>query len=181
MKTATVKDVMSWKPCKEYTEAVIAKLFDGRESMTVLDALELKIPIKRIFWIVLREELIPSEILHEFACRCADRALGKVKNPDEKSLNAPIAKRKWLKGEITDEELSKAKSAALATAMPAALATIWVAEGLEAWDLAMSVARAATWAAEKSAEKSATLSATWAARAEKEEQQWQLAELKKII
>jgi hypothetical protein len=53
-----------------------------------------------------------SDILHEFACRCAEDALRKCGIKDKHSWAAIEAKRKWLRGEIADKELSAAWSAA---------------------------------------------------------------------
>jgi len=51
-------------------------------------------------------------ILHEFACQVAEIALLKIENPDPHSLAAIEAKRKWMRGEISDEELAAARYAA---------------------------------------------------------------------
>jgi hypothetical protein len=57
-----------------------------------------------------------EHILHEFACREAEDALAIIKNPDQRSIDTIQAKRDWLKGKITDDELkavySNASSAA---------------------------------------------------------------------
>ena len=59
-------------------------------------------------------------ILHEFACRVAEIALSKVTNPDPRSLAAIKAKRKWMKGKISDKDLDAALSAAESAALSAA-------------------------------------------------------------
>ena len=64
-------------------------------------------------------------ILHEFACMVAEIALSKVVNPDPRSLAAVEAKRKWMKGEISDKELDAARCAARSAAESAA----WSAAG----------------------------------------------------
>ena len=51
-------------------------------------------------------------MLHEFACRCAERALTSAKATDERSWTAIKVKRLWLKGEATDAELAAARAAA---------------------------------------------------------------------
>ncbi len=62
-----------------------------------------------------------TDYLHEFACLSAEWALNKfVKNPDPRSLAAIQAKRDWLKGKITDQELAAAYSAANSAAYSAA-------------------------------------------------------------
>ena len=53
-----------------------------------------------------------TQVLHEFACDEAERALELAGNPDPRSLKAIETKRKWLKGEATDDELAAAWAAA---------------------------------------------------------------------
>jgi len=48
--------------------------------------------------------------------------LSKVTNPDPRSLAAIKAKRKWMKGKISDKDLDAAESAAWAAARSAAWA-----------------------------------------------------------
>lgn len=55
---------------------------------------------------------IDPRILNEFAFRCAERALGVIDAPDPRSLAAIKAKRAWVQGAITDEELQAAREAA---------------------------------------------------------------------
>jgi len=112
MKTATINDVMSWTSCSRYTKKATAKLFAGRENVTALNILELDIPAEDKLWIVLREEMLDANILHEFACRCAEEALKLIYNPDPRSIAAIEAKRAWLRGEITDNELAIARASA---------------------------------------------------------------------
>ena len=147
MNKVTIENVMSWHPCAEYTKERITELFSGRESLTVLDIIELDIPAEDRLWAVLREELIPTNILHEFACRCAEEALKSIENPDKRSIAAIEAKRKWIKGEITKVELDAAGKAAWAAA-----------EGAAAWAAAegaavLAAARAAAEGAAAGAEQ----------------------------
>ena len=88
---------------------------------TALDILRLnRIQAADRLWAVLREEFIPEDILHEFACRCAEKAMALVRNPDPRSIAAIEAKRKWVRGEITSDELAAAQAAAWAAARDAA-------------------------------------------------------------
>ena len=113
-----------------------------------------------------------TQLLHEFACRCAEDALALVAQPDARSVEAIAAKRKWLKGEITDEELDAASAAAW-DASDVALAA---AAGAAAWDAASAAAsaaardaaRAASWAAAEAAWAAAE-AARAAARAKQNE------------
>ena len=53
-----------------------------------------------------------TNVLHEMACWSVERSLKRIKNPDPRSIAAIEAKRKWMRGEITDKELAAAKDAA---------------------------------------------------------------------
>lgn len=150
MRTVTVDKVMSWVPCREYTRNRITKLFAGREALSALNVLELDIPASDKLWAVLREEMLSAEALYEFACRVAEHALMKARKegrePDLRSWAAIAAKRKWLRGEITNDELDAARDAARAAAR----------------DAARDAARAAAWDAARAAARDAARDAAWA-------------------
>jgi len=96
-----------------YDEERLRKIAGDKQDWSALDILNLPdVPDKDKLFAVLRVELIDEPILHEFACRCAERALSKIENPDPRSVAAIAAKRAWLKGEITDDELLAARVAA---------------------------------------------------------------------
>ncbi len=129
MKTVTVEQFKSFRPCWLETAegrerfACIAAI---RTEWTALDVLNLPdVSAGDKLWSVLREEFIEAPILHEFACRCAEYALSFVESPDPRSIAAIEAKRKWLRGEITDAELDSAwddaRDAAKAAASDAAM------------------------------------------------------------
>ena len=125
MRTVTVEQFLAFNPC--YGEERIRRIAERtvKTEFTALDILAIpRIPNEDRLWAVLREELIDAPILHEFACRCAERALAMVDNPDPRSVTAIEAKRAWLRGEITDNELAAASAAARAAAWDAA----WDAE-----------------------------------------------------
>ena len=99
-------------------------------------------------------------ILHEAACIFAEGALRVAKITDPRSW-APIeAKRKWLRGEITDNELAAAWDAASDAAWDAA----WDAASDAARDAAWAAARAAAWDAAWAAAWDAAWDAAWAAQ-----------------
>jgi len=100
-----------------------------------------------------------TNVLHEFACRCAETALLHVDNPDQRSIDAIEAKRKWLRGEITDEELAAAWDAARTAAWDAARAADGAADGPAAW----AASRAAPRDAPCGAARTAACAAAWAA------------------
>ena len=73
-----------------------------------------------------------TNILHEFACWCAEQALTREREagrePDARSWAAVEAKRRWLKGEITGDELSAARDAACSAAWDVAWYAAWDAQ-----------------------------------------------------
>ena len=104
-----------------------------------------------------------TRTLHEFAIWCAEQALGLIKNPDPRSLEALEVKRLWLDGEATDDELAAARAAAWNAAWDAARAAAWAA--------ARAAARAASSAAARDAARAASSAAARAAaRAAQNEQ-----------
>jgi hypothetical protein len=166
MKTVTYEQFLAFRPC--YSEERLKKIAGCKQHWSALDILKLDgIPAHDRLWAVLREELIDAPILHEFACRCAENALKLIDNPDPRSVAAIEAKRKWLRGEITDEELAAARDAARAAAWAAA----WAAACDAACDAARDAARAAACdaardaarAAARDAARAAAWAAAWAA------------------
>ena len=137
MKTVTVEQFKKFRPCWLETaegREKFARIAAIKNEWTALDVLNLPdVLAEDKLWSVLREEFIDAPILHEFACRCAEYALSFVASPDPRSIAAIEAKRKWLRGEITDAELAAAWDAARAAASDAA--------GDAAWDAAMYAAR----------------------------------------
>ena len=115
MKTVTIEQFMAFEPC--YAEDKVRELAGDKTEWTALEVLRLEqVPSSDRLWAVLREDFIEAEILHEFACRCAEKALTLVDNPDQRSIDAIAAKRAWMRGEITDEQLDAARSAARSAA-----------------------------------------------------------------
>ena len=147
MKTVTPEQFKEFGPCwletaagrKRYTRVAAM-----RDEWSALDVLALDgVSNKDKLWAVLREEFIDAPVLHEYACRCAEYALTFVREPDSRSIAAIEAKRKWLRGEISNDDLTAAWAAArAAAACDAANAAAWAA-----WDAAQFAARAAAWAA----------------------------------
>ena len=82
-----------------------------------------------------------STILHEFACQCAEDALALVDKPDDRSIAAIQAKRDWLKGLISDQELAAARAAARDAAWAARDATREAATGCQDRRLAIMVTK----------------------------------------
>ena len=76
-----------------------------------------------------------TNVLHEFACVCAETALLIANVDDPRCWQAIEAKRAWLRGEIGAAQLAAARDATRAAA--------WAAAGNAAWDAARAAARAA--------------------------------------
>lgn len=144
MKTVTPEQFKEFGPCWLETAAgrkKYARVAAMRDEWSALDVLALDgVSNEDKLWAVLREEFIDAPVLHEYACRCAEYALTFVSKPDSRSVAAIEAKRKWLRGEISNDDLTAARDAAWAAAWVAAAAA-WVA----ARDAAWAAARAAAW------------------------------------
>ena len=135
MKTVTYEQFLEFKPCwlGDGRAEKLAKIGARKKEWTAVDILKLRgVSIEDKFWAVLREEFIEAPVLHEFACRCAERALTSAKATDERSWTAIKVKRLWLKGEATDAELAAAWGAA-GDAAWAARAAARAAAGGAAW------------------------------------------------
>ena len=61
---------------------------------------------RKVLWMFSCERL-----LHEFACKCAERALRKAKVEDHRCWAAIETKRAWLDGKVGDDVLAAARAA----------------------------------------------------------------------
>ena len=108
-----------------------------------------------------------TELLHEFACLCAEDALALIDNPDPRSVAAIAAKRRWLEGDISDDELDTARAAAdeaaAWTADDAARAAAWAANAAAWWAVVAASRRAVAWVASRDAADAAAWAAARAA------------------
>jgi hypothetical protein len=135
MKKVTIEDVMSWYPCSRYPRERIKKLMGRKKYVTLNDIWKAKLDNEEDYlWLVLREEFITEHNLHKIAIYAAKLVLPifEEKYPDDKRPRQAIeAKKKWLKGKISNEELKKARydarDAARAAVSDAARAAIWAA------------------------------------------------------
>ena len=148
----TLDKFLSFNPCWRNSEKGRRRLrYYARKVGGSADALEIlalrRIPAEDRLWAVLREKFIPTPILHEFACRCAEDALSRIDNPDPRSINAIVVKRRWIAGEATDEELAAAEADAWAAARTARAARAAWAAAWAAAEAAAETAWAAAWAA----------------------------------
>ena len=120
-------------------------------SGTTLEFMDLEhISDKDRLWVGLRPEIIPEKKLHLLGCQYAEDVLHifEKEYPDDESPRLAIeAKRKWVNGEISDDELVSARASASAWASESALtwALTWASES--AW--------ASAWASESAIKKQA--------------------------
>ena len=75
MKNISVDDVMRFGPCDPYDRGRVEELFAGRERVSALDILGADIPARDRLWVVLHEELVPAQVLNEFAHWCEEGLL----------------------------------------------------------------------------------------------------------
>jgi len=130
MKKITVREIMKFGPCDRYNVFTVFKLI--KFGKTPLEILDLPISKSDKFWLLLRSDYIPIKQLHILACDFAQEVA--YLNPDPRVQAAIDAKRLWIDGKITDEELKKAADAAAYAAWSAA-------------DAAADATRAAAYAA----------------------------------
>ena len=163
MKTVTPEQFKEFGPCWLETAAGrqrYARVAAMRDEWSALDVLALDgVSNTDKLWAVLREEFIDAPVLHEYACRCAEYALTFVREPDSRSIAAIEAKRKWLRGEISNDDLTAARAAADA-AWAAACDAANAAARAAACDAANAAARAAAWAAADAARAAADAART---------------------
>jgi len=119
-----VKDVLKFGPCPEWTEERLKYYDPENQGLTPLEICDLDIPRKEdILRLLLRPEIISERDLHELACVFAERALNRERRegrePDPASWAAIEGKRKWLRGEISDEDLMTIRKKAVAAAYAA--------------------------------------------------------------
>ena len=179
MKTVTPEQLKEFGPCWLETAAGrqrYARVAAMRDEWSALDVLALDgVSNKDKLWAVLREEFIDAPVLHEYACRCAEYALTFVREPDSRSIAAIEAKRKWLRGQISNDDLTAARAAAAWAANAARAAAAWgaawaanAATNAAAWAAACDAAWTAANAAANAAAWAAACDAAWTAAREHE-------------
>lgn len=174
----TLDEFLSFKPCWLDDERGRRRLrYYARKLGGSADALEIlalrMIPAEDRLCAVLREEFIPTPILHEIACRCAEDVLSRIDIPDPRSINAIVVKRRWIAGEATDEELAAAEADADVAARVAAEAGARAAEA-DAQAALASWAALAAWVAARAEETAAQAAwdATWVAARAARDASW---------
>ena len=136
MKSQTISDLRKHDPCYDPT-----RFLPEDWSGTAVDILKIRTyPAADRIWMVTRPGLFYSDKqLRIFACNCADRALARVKNPDQRSLDAVKIAKRYAEGKATKDELNAAAADAAAAADDAAYAA---AADVDAADAAAAYAAA---------------------------------------
>ena len=154
MKTITLADVRSWRPC--YDPAKWLPQGETDWSGTALDILDRKqVPAADRLWAVLRREVLDDATLRLCACAIVrETPLGDGRRvwdllTDDRSRRVVEVVEQYARGEASDAELAAAGAAARAAARAAAGAAAWDAwaAGDAAWAAAGAAARAARAAA----------------------------------
>ncbi len=170
MKTITYEQFLSFHPCWLGDSALMlkAKAFSKLcKNWSALDILALDVKADEKLWLVLRPELIDEPTLGELSCRFAEAVLKYITDDSVRQVcaDAIIAKRKWMRGEITRSELRAASCAAHNAADAAYAAARDAAYDADARAAAYAAARDAAYDADARAAASAAAHAACAARA----------------
>ena len=123
IRSVTVAQVMSWKPCDDYSEAIIRKLFGTHDVLTWDQILDLRIPWRDRLWVFLR--MVDKRTCVQLACDYAEHV--QTSDSDLRSINAIKTARAWLAGEATPQQCASAAEAASEAARAAEAA--WAEDG----------------------------------------------------
>jgi hypothetical protein len=159
----TYDKILSFDPCHSPEKCL--EMMKGVKEYSLMDFLNLDtVTAKDKLWVVLREDFIDAATLHEFACRCAESVLPLFEKEfpnDKRPHNAIAAKRKWLKGEITDGELAAASDAASDTVRAVARAVERAARA----EMTATWATWTAWAVARASSRASASDASWTASA----------------
>lgn len=150
----TLEQIIALEPCglhgeddgKNYTPQRVKRLMGNREFVTpqeIYDHSDVPWPDK--YWLLSR--LLPERDQHELACRVAETC--EIEDDDLRARRDALiqAKRDWVDGKISSDELAANRAAT------------WIANQAAGW----AADWAATWAANRAADKAADWAAGWAA------------------
>lgn len=103
--TITKEQLVAWGAARLYSERHLERWMGGRQALTVGAILEVDTAGGRPLWAIMREEVLPAELMHQCAI---DLALWHLERVDEldtyvdfRSRRAPQAKQAWLDGELS--------------------------------------------------------------------------------
>ena len=117
MTTIIVSAIMAARPCEGYPESRVRALVG--DGLTPRQLAALDIPAEDRLWALIMCAMDDRQ-RRLLACDCAERALGRVENPDPRSLQAVAVSRRYAYGDATDDELAAALDAAWDAARDAA-------------------------------------------------------------
>ena len=143
----TPQQVMDTGPCDEYDLDRITGLWAGRDALTAREISDLDIPTEDRLWALIYVCLDDTQ-RRLFACDCAEIELGRIGNPDPRSVDAIAVSRRYARGDATDKELAAAGYTARDAAGYTAWYTAWAAAGEAAWAAAWAAAGEAARAAQ---------------------------------
>jgi hypothetical protein len=142
----TVRDILNFHPCEEYTKERIQELFKSvgcKRTVTFQKICEADIPAKDFLWLIIRPEFIPEKQLHEIALWCWDEIARpiwiKYYPNDNRPQEAVTIKKLWLTKKATNEELKVASCLVGQATKDAARGAFW--------DEQKGAACSAAWAA----------------------------------
>ena len=75
MKTLTVSEIMSLRPCAAYPETRVRELWGDRESLSLVEILRLGIPAEDRLWVLTRDGVCDRDVLRRWADAIADRVV----------------------------------------------------------------------------------------------------------
>jgi hypothetical protein len=106
----TIKRLTAWDACYEPGE--LAAVFGTRKTLSPFEICALDIPPADKLWVLLRPEIIPAEELHALGIKFVTAALPGPKvrargvQAHRRRVQALLtAKRKWMRGKLSDDEL----------------------------------------------------------------------------
>ena len=183
MKTLTVDDVMKMEPCgwddeddgTNYTRKRVSALWAGRKRLSLLEVLDLGIPVDDRLWCVMHA--LDNYTARVFACDLAGHVLHifEANYPDDRRPRECLETiHRCLRGEASKDELATAADAAAAASNAAWATAAWGASRAASWAAwaAADAAWGAAWAAAYVAGRAAA-SAAGAA-----EHDWQLSRVR---
>ena len=86
MKTWTIDEMLAEQPCKKYrNRALLERLWDGRERLSILDVLRLEIRVEDRLWVAARPNALDASVqsrwLEVIVARAINRALEVYDDP----------------------------------------------------------------------------------------------------
>lgn len=170
----TVDMIMEKDPCEVYNRSTVEKLFGENESLTLMQILDLEIPVGDRMWAVTR--FLGDRSNRLFAADCAERCLAWIGNVELKKGTSELigSVRMYANGEITYKQLAAYRASYMVAYREAYRETYSAADN-EAYS-------AAYWAAYRAEYWEADNAAYWAVAADRAaEREWQINRIREYI